>query len=277
MSVNYTQDFINEVEGSLNSRGSGGKGFAITGYFPTVDELVSSVPNPEPGDAYGVGSSAPYDIYIYDSVSSYWINNGAIQGPEGPQGETGAIGPQGPQGEVGPEGPKGEKGDTGEQGPEGPQGPQGEKGADGTMSFEDLTAEQKASLKGDTGETGPEGPQGPKGDTGDRGPEGPQGPQGETGPEGPQGPKGDTGEQGPEGPQGPQGEKGEKGDTGPAPTIDSALSTTSTNPVQNKVVTAQLNTNLSAAKTYANGKLITGTAAASTSNCPEGSWYGQYS
>ena len=41
------------------------------------------------------------------------------------------------------------------------KGEKGDKGADGTMTFEDLTPEQKASLKGDTGEKGD------KGDTGD--------------------------------------------------------------------------------------------------------------
>lgn len=59
-------------------------------------------------------------------------------------------------------------------------------------------------------------------------------------------------------------------------TVDAALSTTSTNPVQNKIVAAQLSANLSAAKAYADGKLITGSEAASLDNCPEGCWYGQY-
>ena len=66
----------------------------------------------------------------------------------------------------------------------GPAGPQGPKGADGTMTFEDLTPEQKASLKGDKGDTGAAGPQGepgPKGDKGDTGAQGPQGIQGEPG------------------------------------------------------------------------------------------------
>ena len=138
-------------------------------------------------------------------------------GPQGPKGETG---PQGPQGEPGPQGPQGPKGDTG------PQGPQGEKGADGTMTFEDLTAEQKASLKGDKGDAGPQGPQGepgPQGAQGPKGDAGPQGPQGEPGEKGADGAKGDTGETGPQGPQGdkgdtgatgPQGPPGEKGETG---------------------------------------------------------------
>lgn len=55
------------------------------------------------------------------------------------------------------------------KGETGPVGPQGERGADGTMTFEDLTPEQKASLKGD------------KGDKGDAGAAGPQGLQGEPG------------------------------------------------------------------------------------------------
>lgn len=81
------------------------------------------------------------------------------------------------------------------KGPSGPQGPQGEKGADGTMTFEDLTPEQKASLKGDKGD---------KGDTGAAGPQGEPGPQG---------PKGDPGETGAQGPQGLQGEPGTNGTT----------------------------------------------------------------
>lgn len=117
-------------------------------------------------------------------------------GPKGDPGEQGPIGPtglKGDQGERGEQGPKGDKGDPGETGPQGiqgerglqgepgPQGPQGEKGADGTMTFEELTDEQKASLKGDKGDPGEQGPQGIQGE------------------QGPQGIQGDTGEQGPDG------------------------------------------------------------------------------
>lgn len=91
------------------------------------------------------------------------------------------------------------------KGPAGPQGPQGEKGADGTMTFEDLTPEQKASLKGDKGDTGPQGPKGDKGDTG------------AAGPQGEPGPKGDKGDPGENGAQGPQGEKGDPGTNGTTP------------------------------------------------------------
>ena len=72
---------------------------------------------------------------------------------------------------------------------------------------------------------------GPKGDKGDKG---------DTGAQGPAGPKGDTGDTGP---QGPKGEKGEKGDKGDPSTIiiDTNLSTTSTNAVQNKAITTAIN------------------------------------
>ena len=42
----------------------------------------------------------------------------------------------------------------------------GDKGEDGTMSFEDLTPEQKLSLKGDKGIQGEQGEKGERGDTG---------------------------------------------------------------------------------------------------------------
>lgn len=97
-------------------------------------------------------------------------------------------------------------------GPQGPKGDKGDKGADGTVTFESLTPEQKESLRGtsitavsiDTDGNltitfsdgnsenvgniiGPQGAQGPKGDKGDVGPQGPQGPQGPRGEKGKQG------------------------------------------------------------------------------------------
>ena len=89
-----------------------------------------------------------------------------------------------------------------------------------SLTFDDLTPEQKAELTGPSGASpyigengnwfvgeldtgvqaqgaqGPKGEQGPQGDTGATGPKGEQGPQGDTGatgPKGEQGPKGDTG------------------------------------------------------------------------------------
>lgn len=104
---------------------------------------------------------------------------------------------------------KGEKGDTGDTGPVGP------KGADGTVTFEALTDEQKASLKGASvssasvneagqliltltdetelnagnviGPTGATGATGEKGDPGEKGDKGDTGEKGNTGATGPRG------------------------------------------------------------------------------------------
>src|SRR5699024_9894846 len=54
----------------------------------------------------------------------------------------------------------------------GDKGDKGDKGADGTMTFEDLTDEQIASLKGDKGEKGDPGDKGEKGDPGEKGDKG---------------------------------------------------------------------------------------------------------
>lgn len=75
-----------------------------------------------------------------------------------------------------------------------------------TLTFEDLTEEQKEELKGEQGERGEQGI------PGERGPQGIQGPKGE---QGEIGPKGDTGPPGERGLQGPQGEKGIPGERGP--------------------------------------------------------------
>lgn len=131
-------------QGVKGDKGDTGSGFKVLGYFSTQEELESAIVSPQAGDAYGVGTGAPYDIYIYDAINSVWKNNGSLQGAQGPKGDKGDTGPQGPQGE---------RGDIG------PQGLQG--------------------IQGDPGPQGPTGEQGPKGDKGDRGPEGPQGPAGE--------------------------------------------------------------------------------------------------
>ena len=165
-------------QGPQGEKGDTGSGFKVLDYYTTAAALRSAVTNPSAGDAYGVGTGEPYDIYIY-SPSQGWVNNGALQGA---QGEPGPVGPQGPQGE---------KGDTGATGP---QGEKGDTGATGSQGIQ--------------GETGPQGPKGDKGDTGE------QGPQGEKGDKGDKGDTGATGPQGEQGPQGIQGETGQKGDTG---------------------------------------------------------------
>lgn len=104
-------------------------GIKVVGRADTSDDL----PDPTSytgayGDAYAVGTEAPYDYYIYTrpdpdagEATAYWLNAGGISvvGPQGPKGDTGATGATGAQGP---------KGDTGATGPQGPQGPQGETG-----------------------------------------------------------------------------------------------------------------------------------------------------
>lgn len=189
-------------QGPQGPQGEDGTSFKISGYYETLDELTNAISNPEDGDSYAVGSTHPYDIYIYSSVNGGWVNHGSIQGAkgeQGPQGEkgekgdaftydmftpeqlatlkgdkgdkgdTGATGPQGPQGIQGPQGETGAVGPQGPQGIQGEKGEQGPKGADGVMTFEELTDEQRATLKGDKGDVGPQGPQGPQGEDGANG------------------------------------------------------------------------------------------------------------
>lgn len=160
-------DIITRIETTLTPDGQGGwtEETVETGSF---DVKLSIGSNIEEATAYGVSIEqilkVVADVPLMENEASLYIV----------KGEPGPIGPQGLQGAIGPEGPK---------------------GADGTMTFEDLTPEQKASLKGDKGD---------KGDTGAAGPQGEPGPQG---------PKGDTGATGAQGPQGLQGEPGTNGTT----------------------------------------------------------------
>ena len=116
--------------GPQGPQGETGKGLVILDYYDTPELLEAAVLSPEAGDAYGVGTAEPYDIYIY-SLSQGWVNNGQLQGPQGPAGPEGAQGPQGETGPQGQEGPQGPQGEPGATGPEGPQGPQGETGSAG--------------------------------------------------------------------------------------------------------------------------------------------------
>ena len=70
-------------QGVQGIQGPTGKGFKVLGYYASVSALTASVKNAEAGDAYGVGTSEPYDIYIWDAVGKQWVNNGALQGAKG--------------------------------------------------------------------------------------------------------------------------------------------------------------------------------------------------
>jgi len=141
------------------------------------------------------------------------------------------------------------KGETGAQGETGPQGPQGEKGD--AFTYADFTPAQLEALTGPQGETGPQGPQGPKGDTGATGATGATGPTGATGngissavlnadytltltfTDGTSYTTSSI-----------RGAKGEKGDKGDAGDVDTAMSSTSTLPVQNKAIKSYVDSGL---------------------------------
>lgn len=175
-------DKINELTEQINICTP--DGIRVEGYYQSEAEFNDG-PGSGPADP-GVGYIVKKDGLncLFISTGSDWQDCGPIQGEKGDPG------------------PQGDKGETG------PQGPQGPAGKDGTMTFEDLTDEQRATLKGEKGDPGEKGPQGPAGNEGQRGPQGPAGPQGVQGP------------RGLEGPQGPQGPAGPKGNDGVANLLD---------------------------------------------------------
>ena len=71
--------------------GEDGKSFVIGGFYDTYAALTAAVTAPAPGEAYGVGTTIPYDIYIWDEINSAWKNNGPIQGAKGDTGAAGAT------------------------------------------------------------------------------------------------------------------------------------------------------------------------------------------
>ena len=196
--------------GPQGPKGDTGTGLDIKGTYADLEALSAGVQDPQQGDMYNVGATAPYTIYMWDTTNDppSWVSQGQLQGPKG---DTGEPGPQGPKGDTGAQGPKGEQGPAG---PEGPQGPAGEDGAPGPQ--------------GPAGADGQDGAQGPAGENGGyyspsvdsegninwtaskegmpdipssniRGPQGPAGQDGAPGAQGPAGQDGAQGEQGPAG------------------------------------------------------------------------------
>ena len=84
--VNGTYEF-DVMDGNKGDKGDTGSGLRILGYYETLTALESSVTNPSIGDAYGIGSSEPYNVYIYTDING-WVNNGALQGAKGEDGHT---------------------------------------------------------------------------------------------------------------------------------------------------------------------------------------------
>ena len=92
------------AQGQKGEKGETGSGFKVLGYYATESALSAAVTNPAAGDAYGIGTTEPYDIYIWDGVNRKWVNNGALQGAKGDPGIQGEQGIQGIQGPAGKDG-----------------------------------------------------------------------------------------------------------------------------------------------------------------------------
>ena len=227
-------------QGPAGPKGETGSGFKVLGYYGTKDALdAAQKATAQPGDAYGVGTAEPYDIYIFDGITGEFVNNGPLQGAKGETGERGPQGIQGPKGDPGKDGAKGADGLPGKDGADGAPGKDGTNGRDGVTFTPSMSDDgdlswtndggkanpKTVNLKGPKGDTGAKGEPGAKGDPGEKGADGApgkdgakgdKGDTGDQGPQGPQGPKGDTGLQGPIGPQGPKGDKGPQGVQGVA-------------------------------------------------------------
>ncbi|MCK9629465.1 MAG: hypothetical protein M0R37_12855 [Bacteroidales bacterium] len=66
----------------VGPQGPQGNGLTVKDRYNTFSALQAAIMSPADGDAYAVGSSQPYDIYIYGTVSG-WVNHGPLSGADG--------------------------------------------------------------------------------------------------------------------------------------------------------------------------------------------------
>ena len=161
-------------------------GIKVIGKTDDASKLPSAITyQGEYGDAFAVGTKAPYDLYIFtrpfqDQIVNQWFNIGAFP-VQGPKGDKGDVSPQGPQGIQG----KGWLNGFGV--------PDARIGIVGDIYYDNGSANTyvkntegawvlSGNLRGAQGAQGQTGPKGEKGDTGATGPMGPQGPAGTTTP-----------------------------------------------------------------------------------------------
>lgn len=176
----YDIPAIRGARGPQGPKGDTGSGFKVLDYYDTLEALEAAVTAPSAGDAYGVGTAAPYDIYIY-SMTQGWVNNGPIKGAQGQEGPAGADGvsPSVSVSEIA----GGHRVSIQDAGgtrifdvKDGAGGQDGAAGADGiTPTIGDngnWYLGEADTGKPSRGETGPAGPQGETGQTGPRGPKG---------------------------------------------------------------------------------------------------------
>lgn len=64
--------------GLTGPRGEPGTGLKILGYYNNPEDLEAAHPDAKPGDAYGIGTEPPYDVYVFDGASNSWKNTGPL-------------------------------------------------------------------------------------------------------------------------------------------------------------------------------------------------------
>ena len=79
-----TEDKTNLVS-AINSASKAGVGLNIKGTYDTLLDLQAAVTSPSQGDMYNVGTEAPYEVYMWETiaVSPQWVPQGTIKGDAG--------------------------------------------------------------------------------------------------------------------------------------------------------------------------------------------------
>ena len=94
-------------QGPKGDKGEQGTGVTIKGRYDSLAALIAAHPKGNEGDAYMVG------VNLYAWSGTEWIDCGNIQGPKGDKGDQGQQGEQGLQGIQGPQGIQGATGAAG--------------------------------------------------------------------------------------------------------------------------------------------------------------------
>ena len=143
-------------------------GIKVQGIYTTLAAAKVAYPGPyEYGDAFSIGTAAPYDLYIYTRNIEDFFDFGPFPA-QGPIGKTPNISATASV-----------ESDTGT-----PQVFVTKGGSDEevTFNFDFRNLKGERGLEGRVGQTGPQGPQGIQGLTGPIGPQGPKGNKGDYGP-----------------------------------------------------------------------------------------------
>lgn len=138
---------VKGIKGDKGDKGDKGEPFKYSDFTTEQLELLKGAKGDrgERGEKGAKGDKG--EPFTYADFTEEQLQ--ALKGKDGRDGAKGERGERGLQGEQGIQGVQGERG---------PQGERGERGADGkSLTFDELTEEQKAQLKGEKGDKGEDG------------------------------------------------------------------------------------------------------------------------